>query len=738
MEDVKIEQLISEMTLAEKIGQLIQLTPGFFGSEFGDVITGPELNIDMEAVDVWQTGSVLNLSGKETLDKLQKTYLEKSRLKIPLLFMNDMIYGYRNVFPIPLALAGSHDNQLLESIGTFLAQEAAADGVHVVFTPMLDVVRDPRWGRVMESPGEDVHTVTEYGQALVNGLQGNLSRDSKIDMRHVAACIKHYAAYGAVEAGREYTAADLSQFSLLNTYLPGYLAAVEAGVKLVMTAFTVVNGMPASVDNWLLSEVLRKQAAFNGVVISDYNALNELITMGYSADDLTAAKASLTAGVDIDMMATIFANGLTKLVKNGAIDTALIDQAVLRVLSLKNDLGLFENPYRGFDNTANEEEFAQLSQRATIESSVLLKNSAAVLPLAQDEHIALLGPFADSRLTLGLWGSINADFSKVKTLKAAFESAHHQFTYAKGYHMYDAKVIGTEMGGQFAKAEAEDPKTNAELAAQALTTATDVDKIVLTIGEDFLQSGEAASKTDLHLAPAQVNLIKELHALGKPMIGVIYSGRPLILTDVEPYFDALLLVWFPGTNGGVAITDMLFGKATPSGKLAMSWPRNVGQIPIHYDSLPTGRPLTVHNTNERFVSKYIDSPNTPLYPFGHGLTYGQDNITCKLLEVTYDTVAAVIVIKCHVTSASLAVEDVLQVYLQQPKHATVILPTQKLVATKRLKQQTQHDLSIKIPLSALAYYDNQGIYHLDGGTYTFNVGLSSANILARGTVDVSC
>lgn len=459
MEDIKLEQLIAEMTLAEKIGQLVQLTPGFFGSEYGDVITGPELNIDMESVDVWQTGSVLNLSGKATLDKLQTTYLEKSRLKIPLLFMNDMIYGYKNVFPIPLALAGSHDNQLLESIGAFLAQEAAADGVHVVFTPMLDVVRDPRWGRVMESPGEDVHTVAAYGQALVTGLQGNLSRDAKIDMHHVAACIKHYAAYGAVEAGREYTAADLSQFSLLNTYLPGYLAAVESGVKLVMTAFTVVNGMPASVDNWLLSEVLRKQAAFNGVVISDYNALNELITMGYSADDLAAAKAALTAGVDVDMMATIFANGLTKLVHQGAIDTTLIDQAVLRVLSLKNDLGLFENPYRGFDNTANEEEFTQLSQRAAVESSVLLKNTTAGLPLAEDSKIALVGPFAASPLTLGLWGSINADFSKVKTLKAALENGHHQFTYAKGYKMYDAHVVGTEMGGQFAKAEAEDLQT---------------------------------------------------------------------------------------------------------------------------------------------------------------------------------------------------------------------------------------------------------------------------------------
>lgn len=737
MEDARLTQLISEMTLAEKIGQLVQLTPGFFGAEYGDVVTGPELNIKMEHVDIWETGSVLNLSGKATLDQLQKTYLQKSRLKIPLLFMNDMIYGYKNVFPIPLALAGSHDEQLLESIGAFLAQEAAADGVHVVFTPMLDVVRDPRWGRVMESPGEDVHTVAAYGRSLVTGLQGNLSRDAKIDLHHVAACIKHYAAYGAVEAGREYTAADLSQYSLLNTYLPGYLAAVEAGVKLVMTAFTVVNGMPASVDNWLLGEVLRKQAAFNGVVISDYNALNELITMGYRDDDLAAAKAALSAGVDIDMMATIFANGITKLIAEEALDEALVDQAVLRVLRLKNDLGLFENPYRGFDNLGSEEEFTQLSQRATVESSVLLKNDAGQLPLASGEQVALIGPFANSPLTLGLWGSINADFSKVKTLKAALEAAHDDFTYAKGFNMYDAKVTATEMGSQFAKAESEAAQTDAELVAEALGVAASADKIVLTIGEDFLQSGEAASKTNLHLAPAQVSLIKALHALGKPMIGVIYTGRPLVLTDVEKYFDTLLLVWFPGTNGGLAIREMLFGAATPSGKLAMSWPRSVGQIPLHYDSLPTGRPLTTANANERFVSKYIDCDNTPLYPFGHGLSYGQNNITCELTKITFNHAAATIELTCQVNSDTVAVEDVLQVYLQQPKQAAVILPTQKLVATKRISQQANHALTISVPLAELVYYDNQGTQHLDDGAYTFEVGLSSANLLTSGTVTVT-
>lgn len=333
MEKVKIEQLLATMTLSEKVGQLVQLTPGFFSEKYGDVITGPELNINLGKIDIWETGSVLNLSDKVKIDELQTTYLAKSRLKIPLLFMNDMIYGYRNVFPIPLALAGSHDNQLIEAIGSFLAQEAAADGVHVVFTPMLDLSRDPRWGRVMEGPGEDVHTIKEYGQAFVTGLQGKFTSGAKIDMRHVAACIKHYAAYGAVEAGREYAPADISQYTLLNKYLPGYLAAVEAGVKLVMTAFTVVNGMPASVDNWLLGEVLRKQAQFNGVVISDYNALNELITLGYSQDDLAAAKAALEAGVDVDMMSTVFANGIIKLIETQALDEKYLDEAVLRVLS---------------------------------------------------------------------------------------------------------------------------------------------------------------------------------------------------------------------------------------------------------------------------------------------------------------------------------------------------------------------------------------------------------------------
>lgn len=734
MDKVKLQHLLSEMTLTEKVGQLVQLTPGFFSAEYGDVITGPELNIDLGQVDVWQTGSVLNLSEKATIDKLQTEYLAQSRLKIPLLFMNDMIYGYKNVFPIPLALAGSHDNKMLEAIGAFLAQEAAADGVHVVFTPMLDVVRDPRWGRVLESPGEDVHTVKAYGSSLVTGLQGNFSRNAKIDMHHVAACIKHYASYGAVEAGREYTAADLSQYSLLNTYLPGYLAAVEAGVKLVMTAFTVVNGMPASVDNYLLSEVLRRQANFDGVVISDYNALNELITMGYSADDLAAAKAALTAGVDVDMMATVFANGIVRLVEQGALDVEYLDNAILRVLNLKNDLGLFENPYRGFDNNANEEEFAHLSIQATTESSVLLKNEA-VLPLNPDKHYALIGPFASSPLTLGLWGSINADFSRVKTLDYSFKSAGYQYEYAKGYSLLNEKVLPV-LGDMFKRVVDSNQSSDAQLASEALEVAKDADEIIFTLGEDFLQSGEAASKTDLHLAANQITLIKQLHGLGKKIIGVIYTGRPLVLTDVEPYFDALLLVWFPGTNGGLAITDMLFGKATPSGKLAMTWPRSVGQIPIHYDSLPTGRPLTTANANERFVSKYIDSPNTPLYPFGHGLTYHQDKLTCELIDITYQANTKSVQINCKVASDGQPIEDVLQVYVHQPRQAHVVLPSLKLVGTQRIKQQNEHQVTIDIPISELAYFDNQGTQHLDSGQYTFSVGLSSANLLVTSTVAI--
>lgn len=729
MDKVKIQQLLGEMTLTEKVGQLVQLTPGFFGPEYGEVVTGPELNIDLTRLDVWEVGSVLNLTNKQTIDQLQRQYLAHSRLKVPLLFMNDMIYGYQNVFPIPLALAGSHDTKMLEAIGGFLGQEAAADGVHVVFAPMLDLVRDPRWGRVMESPGEDVHTIKTYAQALVTGLQGNYSLDAKIDIRHVAACIKHYAGYGAVEAGREYSSVDLSTYNLMNNYLPGYLAAVDAGAKLVMTAFSVVNGMPASVDNWLLGEVLRTQAKFAGVVISDYNALNELITLGYSVDELTAAKAALTAGVDIDMMATVFANGIVSLVSQNALDIKLVDQAVLRVLNLKNDLGLFENPYRGFDNTANEEEFPQLSMQATIESSVLLKNDHS-LPLDKTKHYALMGPLASSKLVLGFWGSFNADFTRVKTLKDSLVNKNYHIEYAKGYNMAHLTSLTSS-----------DPKgveyeSDAVLLSQALAVAANVDTVILTIGEDTWQTGEAASKTNLTLAENQVNLINHLHTAGKRLIGVVYTGRPLVLTEVEPYFDALLLVWYPGTNGGLAITDMLFGQATPSGKLTMTWPRNAGQIPIHYDQLPTGRPLTKTNQTERFVSKYLDSPNTPLYPFGHGLTYHQEQISCELQVLSYQRQTKTITLECLVASNEAPITDVLQVYVHQPTMGTVILPNFRLVATKRIKQQKARVVKIVIPVTELTYFDNHGQQKLVSGDYTFSIGLSSAHILTSKTITI--
>lgn len=729
MDRVKLQQLLSEMTLTEKVGQLVQLTPGFFGTDYGELVTDSELNLDLNRLNVWEVGSVLNLTNKKTIDQLQHEYLAHNRLNIPLLFMNDMIYGYKNVFPIPLALAGSHDANMIEAIGGFLGQEAAADGAHVVFSPMLDLVRDPRWGGVMESPGEDVHTVKAYGRALVAGIQGNYSLDAKIDTRHVATAVKHYAGYGAVEAGREYSAVDISNFSLMNTYLPGYLAAVEAGAKLVMTAFSVINGMPVSVDNWLLGEVLRTQAKFSGVVISDYNALNELITLGYSVDELAAAKAALTAGVDIDMMATIFTTGIVKLINENALDINLVDQAVLRVLDLKNDLGLFENPYRGFDNTANEEEFTQLSIQATTESSVLLKNTAHKLPLAKEEHVALIGPMAASPLILGFGGSINADFSRVKTLKASLTAKNYHFSYAKGYNMtYINEPVSTPNTANI--------QSDAALLTEALNVTKNIKTVILTIGEDSWQTGEGASKTDLTLADNQINLIKQLHAAGKQLIGVIYTGRPLVLTEVEPYFDALLLVWYPGTNGGLAITDMLFGTTTPSGKLAMTWPRNVGQIPIHYDSLPTGRPLTKDKQAKRFVSKYLDSPNTPLYPFGHGLTYHQNQISCELQTINYQAKAKIITIECLIASNDLPITDVLQVYVQQPKMATVILPKLKLVATKRIKQQKAHTVKITIPVTELAYFDNQGQQQLVPGEYTFSVGLSSTQMLATAIIKI--
>ncbi|OJG82795.1 beta-glucosidase [Enterococcus ratti] len=554
MRKQELQTLFENLSLQEKIAQTIQLN-GSVLIENDVMNTGPmeELGLPKE-LNVYEIGSIYNINDHQKLKELQTKALENSRNKIPMLFMSDVIYGFRTIFPMPLAQAGSYDFELIQKAAELTAKESYLNGLHVLFSPMLDLSRDPRWGRVMESPGEDVYTAKAFARSIVKGYQGKSGM--QIPQYHVAACLKHFAAYGAPESGREYNTVDLSNQRLFNEYLQPYQAAIEAKIELVMTAFNLLNGVPATGNEWLNRDILRSRFGFEGVLVSDYAAIKELIPHGYAKDEIDAAKKAMIAGVDLDMMTSIYANHLAELVTDSYFMT-LLDEAVWRILTLKNKLGLFENPYRGLEEENTGEILTDKAKCVAVElvekSCVLLKNEGA-LPLNKNKKIAVIGPYGESKLTLGFWASVSGKPQDTVTLKEGL-SEHfqpNQLTFAKGYNLFDSyeefgpMKKGMEMlNGPIEEAE--------KLMDEALMIAKKADSIVLTFGEQFIESGEGASKAHLNIPLKQQRLIKKLHELNKPIIGVLYTGRPLVLTEVEQYFDSLLLAWFPGTMGGLAL-----------------------------------------------------------------------------------------------------------------------------------------------------------------------------------------
>jgi beta-glucosidase len=600
----QLMDLVNQMTLEEKVAQLLQLTANFYeGTDTLGQITGPMEEMGITEQSVRASGSILGLSGAQAIMDVQEAYLKKSRLGIPLLFMADVVHGFKTIFPIPLAIGCSWDLELAEKSAEIAARESAVSGLHVTFAPMVDLVRDPRWGRVMETTGEDPYLNSLFAAAFVRGYQGdNLTNE----LDRLAACVKHFAAYGAAEGGRDYNTVDMSERQLREYYLPAYKAALDAGVEMVMTSFNTVDGIPASGNEKLMRGILREEWGFDGVLISDWASIREMIAHGAAEDDREAAYRAIRSGVDMEMMTPCYVNHLPELVQKGEVEEHLVDEAVLRILQLKDKLGLFENPFRAADPEREREivfskEHRQVSRELAAKSAVLLKNDGQALPLQPDTKVALIGPFAQSEDILGWWSceGVKADAVKLGT--------------ALQERLPQGKVL---------VAQGSDVHTiTDEQIAAALETASQSDIIVLALGEDSEMSGEGGSRTDIRLPAAQLQLVQALKTAGKPIASVIFNGRPLDLNGVISESDAVLEAWFPGSEGGAAVADILTGAVNPSARLTMSFPQSVGQVPVYYNHFNTGRPINPDNTENRYVSQYIDSPNEPLFPFGYGLSY---------------------------------------------------------------------------------------------------------------------
>ncbi|MEO7314168.1 MAG: beta-glucosidase BglX [Ginsengibacter sp.] len=611
--DVFITDLMGKMTLAEKIGQMNLPAIGFD-------VTGPIISQDVEGkIKKGLVGGVFNTFTPDAVRKLQEIAVNETRLKIPLLFGYDVIHGHRTIFPINLGIASSWNTDLVEKTARAAAEEASADGLNWVFSPMVDIARDPRWGRVSEGAGEDPYLGSKMAIAMIRGYQANdLSLNNT-----VMACVKHFALYGAAEAGRDYNSVDMSKQKMFNEYFPPYKAAIDAGVGSVMTSFNDVDGVPASGNKWLLTDLLRNQWGFKGFIVSDYTSINEMVNHGMG-DDKKVSELALNAGMDMDMVGEEFLRFAEILIKEGKVSEQKINDACRRILEAKYKLGLFEDPYRYVNKERNQKQMMSadklaLSKQAAIESMVLLKNDQNILPLQAGKKIAFIGPLVkDKRNLIGSWSGAG-DYKQAISLWEALQkrNSSNMFSFTLGANLVEDKSLMDKLNphdGQLTL----DEKSPKELIDDAVKLAYESDVVVAVLGEAFGMTGEAASRSNISLLPNQQMLLKALKTTGKPIVLVLMNGRPLTLSWEDENMDAILETWFGGTMAGPAIVDVLFGEANPSGKITMTFPRNVGQIPIYYNHKNTGRPLDI---NQKYTTKYLDVPNTPLYPFGHGLSY---------------------------------------------------------------------------------------------------------------------
>ncbi|WP_068777138.1 glycoside hydrolase family 3 N-terminal domain-containing protein [Paenibacillus sp. FJAT-26967] len=710
MSEKQLLSILEKLTLDQKIAQLQQLAGPFFeGASSQGQITGPMAAMGITDEVLTHTGSVLGVTGADEVIAIQNAHLRKNPHGIPLLFMADIVHGYKTIFPVPLAIGCSWDMELARKSAEIAAKEAAVSGVHVTFAPMVDLVRDPRWGRVMESTGEDPYLNSEFARAFVRGFQGE---DLSADSDRVAACVKHFAAYGAAEGGRDYNTVDMSERQLREFYLPAYKAALDEGCEMVMTAFNTVDGIPASGNTRLMRDLLRTEWGFDGVLISDWGAVKELIAHGTAADEAEAGRKALAAGVDIEMMTTCYIGHLRAMVEQGVIEEALIDEAVLRILRLKQKLGLFESPLRGADPDREREivlsgDHREAARELARKSCVLLKNEGGVLPLRPESRIALIGPFAKSGDILGPWswmGSAEEAVPLYQGLAAYTDPA--RITVAEG--------CGVESG-------------TPEQITQALEAARSADVIVLALGEHSGMSGEACSRADIRPPAPQLELVAALKALGKPMTAVLFNGRPLDLHGIIDEADAVLEAWFPGTEGGAAIADLLYGAENPSGRLTMSFPYSVGQVPVYYNHFNTGRPQDAPDAQVHYVSKYLDIPNEPLLPFGFGLSYTAFAYEDAGIEGNTMTAGQPLAVSVRVTNTgAVPGEEVVQLYVRDFA-GEVVRPVKELKAYKKILLEPGESVKVTFTLSEeqLRYYHADLSHTSDAGEFAVFVGPNS-------------
>ncbi|TVX94040.1 beta-glucosidase BglX [Paenibacillus agilis] len=710
----RMVDLLQQMTLEEKIAQLLQLAAPFYdGADSDGVITGPMKELGITEETVRQAGSALGLAGAEKIKHIQQMHLKNNRLGIPLLFMADIIHGFKTIFPIPLAIGCSWDLELAEKSAEVAAKEAAVSGVHVTFAPMVDLVRDPRWGRVMESTGEDPYLNSMFARAFVRGFQGD---DLTNDRHRVAACVKHFAAYGLAEGGRDYNTVDLSERQLREYYLPAYKAALDEGCEMVMTSFNTVDGIPATANSKLMRDLLRDEWGFDGVLISDWAAIKELIPHGVAANEEEAAYKAIQAGVDIEMMTSTYVHHMPELIASGKVDEALIDEAVLRVLQLKDKLGLFDNPLRGADPEAEREvvfceEHRNISREMAAKSCVLLKNEEGLLPLQPSSRIALIGPFAKSSDILGNWSWTGVKDDAVRLDQALLAKVPDSLVAI-------AEGSGIEMMTE-------------EHYSEALSAAEQADVIVLALGEHSDMSGEGGCRADIKLPQAQLELIARLKQLHKPIVAVLFNGRPLDLHGVYDQVDAVLEAWYPGSEGGAAIADILYGDVNPSGRLTMSFPYSVGQVPVYYNHFNTGRPHDPKDVDARYVSRYLDVPNAPLLPFGYGLSYTTFVYGELVLSDEIMTVDRPLRVEVTVTNTGeLAGEEVVQLYVRDIS-GDVVRPLKELkdFAKVSLEPGESRKVTFTIMEEQLRYHHADLQFTSDPGEFVVFVGSNSRDVI---------